>query len=123
MTDLINLPEVPVPPGVFWADFLATLKDYPMQRLSVAIKHLPLPAAFREAATAIRALIRERRKTKEPYADLLAFLYTLAAQHSLLLDTPYIDGIGPGFNVAESISHDCWAALPMPYEDTGHSKL
>jgi hypothetical protein len=109
--------------GVFWADHIRTLKHDPHSRLAIAREYLPLPAAFREAAIALRALIRARRKSGENAEGLLADLYRLAAQNSLLLDTPYIEGIGPGFNVAESIRRETWERLDMPYRSIGYGKL
>ncbi|MGE0434029.1 MAG: hypothetical protein AB7S36_17370 [Planctomycetota bacterium] len=46
----------------FWADAIRKLKDKPQERLAMALRHLPLPAAFREAAVALRALIRAKQK-------------------------------------------------------------
>ena len=57
-------PKAGVPPGVFWADYIKTLKDDPERRLAVARAYLPLPAAFRHAAVALRALIRRRQSDK-----------------------------------------------------------
>ena len=48
--------------GEFWADHIRKLKGEPEKRLALAIENLPLPASFREAAIATRALIR----LKEP---------------------------------------------------------
>ena len=51
--------------GDFWADRIKQYRAEPLKRLSFALKQLPLPAAFREAAIATRALIREKRKEKK----------------------------------------------------------
>ena len=59
---LSELHSSAVPKGVFWADYIKTLRDDPEGRLVVARDYLPLPAAFREAAVALRALIRGKRK-------------------------------------------------------------
>ena len=53
--------------GEFWADRIKKLRGEPVERLELAIENLPLPASFREAAIATRALIREKRKAKESY--------------------------------------------------------
>jgi hypothetical protein len=37
--------SVKVPPGVFWADYIKTLKDDPQARLGVAEEYQSLPAA------------------------------------------------------------------------------
>lgn len=123
ISEALGLPDVAVPAGVFWADHLATVKDQPAVRLALALQYLPLPAAFVEAATALRAMIRAQRKAGEPLGDLLAVLYDLAARSSLLLDTPFIEGIGPGYNVADSISREAWQSLPMPYRELGYENL
>ena len=112
-----------VPPGVFWADHIKTLKDNPEARLTVAQDYQPLPAAFREAAIALRALIRERRKSKREYKDFLLGLYRTAATENFLLGTPYLEGIGPGFNIAADIPRDVWQQLELPYEEIGYEKL
>ena len=61
--------------GEFWADRIKKLKGEPVKRLSLALENLPLPASFREAAIATRALIREKRKQKFDYDEELALLY------------------------------------------------
>ena len=87
---------------VFWADKIKKFRGEPTKRLKMALKNLPLPAAFREAAVATRALIREKRKQKKEYRDELALLYWLAAIDSFSI--PYSTYLQqPGYNVIESI--------------------
>lgn len=74
--------------GEFWSEGIARLKDDPAARLAMALRHLPLPAAFREASIALRAMIRAKRKAKLPYDDELRQLHRLAAIGSL---APYDD--------------------------------
>ena len=74
--------------GEFWADGIARLKDDPVARLAMALRHLPLPGAFREASVALRAMIRARRKSKLPFEEELNQLHRLAAMASL---APYDD--------------------------------
>ena len=113
-----------VPPGVFWADYIKTLKDSPEERLEIALNYLPLPAAFREAAVALRAQIRERRKQGAEYGELLTGLYTLAAWHSFLHATPSEESIAaPSWNVAEIIPEEVWRGLDLPYAELGHKEL
>jgi hypothetical protein len=69
--------------GVFWADAIKEMRDDPEKRLSFAKRHLPLPAAFREAAIALRSIIRTRRKSKSPVESQLSELHFLAAIASL----------------------------------------
>lgn len=119
-----HLDPITVPHSVFWADFIKTRRNRPNDRLAIARQHFPLPAAFREAAIALRALIRARRKAGEPFEDILEEFYRTAAQSDLLLHTPYLGSlIGPGFNVAQSIPRGMWEALEMPYPAIGHEEL
>lgn len=112
-----------VPEGVFWADHIRTLRESPPARLVCALEHLPLPAAYREAAIALRALIRNKRKQADDWESELATLYNLAAEASFMLDTPYIEGIGPGYNVACSISIETRASLTYPYSEVGYKNV
>ena len=78
----------------FWADAIKDTYDDPGRRLEMAKRNLPLPAAFREAAIALRAIIRDKRKLGEPFQGELLELHQLAAVASLApydpLDiTPY----------------------------------
>ena len=58
--------------GQFWAERINTLKHLPIERLKLALENLPLPAAFRKAAVATRAIIRAKRKVDEQYDQELA---------------------------------------------------
>ena len=78
----------------FWAEAIKDTYDDPARRLAMAKRNLPLPAAFREAATALRAIIRTKRKVNSPFEAELAELHRLGAIASLApydpLDiTPY----------------------------------
>lgn len=80
----------------FWADAIKDTYDDPARRLAMAKRNLPLPAAFREAAIALRAIIRVKRKTGAPSEAELTELHRLAAIASLApydpLDiTPFTD--------------------------------
>jgi hypothetical protein len=113
-----------VPPGVFWADYIKKLKDKPEERLEVALNYLPLPAAFREAAVALRAQIRERRKQGAEYGELLSGLHTLAAWDSFLHATPHVEAnAAPAWNVVEIIPEEVWRGLDLPYSEIGHREL
>lgn len=108
--------------GVFWADQIKDLRGDPATRLQLALGNLPLPAAFREAAIATRALIREKRRSQADYSDLLALLYWLAAVDSFRLDyAPRLQE--PGFNVAESMPGQVLKSLPYAYGDLGYRHL
>lgn len=57
--------------GAFWADYIKTLRDDPAARLEIARQYQPLPAAFEEAAIALRAMIHDRREQRADFKDLL----------------------------------------------------
>ena len=112
-----------VPAGVYWINDVESLEGDPAERLALARRYLPLPAAFREAATALRALILSSSMRPVDGTDLLAQLYVTAAQESFLLATPYVPGVGPRYNVAASIPRDVWQRLSMPYAAIGYRHL
>lgn len=106
----------------FWADQIKEYKDKPEKRLSLALNNLPLPAAFKEATIATRAMIRAKRKVNEKYEDELTLLYWLAAIRSFMLDyAPRLEE--PGFNVVESIPGQKLHSLPYDYYHLGYKKL
>jgi hypothetical protein len=67
----------------FWADAIKETREDPYTRLAMAKRYLPLPAAFREAAIALRAIIRAKRKAGQPVDSELSELHRLAAIESL----------------------------------------
>ena len=108
--------------GSFWADRIKQYRDEPGKRLQMAMEHLPLPAAFREAAVATRAIIRAKRKARENYEAELGMLYWLAAIASFML--PYAERLKePGFNVIESIPGKRLRSLPINYGNLGYEQL
>ena len=108
--------------GTFWADRITKLRDQPIERLQLAIENLPLPGAFREAAIAMRTLIRSRLKRKENYLDELILLYWVAAIESFAI--PYSNFMNqPGFNVMESIPGSVIKSLPFTYQELGYKQL
>lgn len=108
--------------GEFWADRIKALRGEPAKRLRLAIDNLPLPAAFREAAVATRALIREKRKLKGSFEDELTLLYWLAAVNSFSI--PYSEVLRePGYNVMELIPGKTIKALPFTYRELGYTQL
>lgn len=110
--------------GQFWADRIKQLRDQPEARLQLAVEHLPLPGAFREAAIALRALIRGRRKAKRGCEDLLKRLYELAAVESFFYATPYSREINlPAHNIAETVRRDEWQLIAYDYPTLGYRKL
>ena len=108
--------------GQFWADRIKNYKDDPAKRLALALENLPLPAAFREAAVAVRTLIRAKRKAKAPFDEELALLYWLAALRSFMLDyAPRLRE--PGFNVVEAIPGQRLRSLRYKYSELGYRDL
>jgi hypothetical protein len=110
-----------LPDGPFWYDRAKQLRSDPRARLDLALTNLPLPAAYREAGIALRALIREHKKrTGTANCPELEQHYRLDAEAQLLLSEPYLEGIGPGHNVAELIPRDLLEALSYPYQELGY---
>lgn len=108
--------------GLFWADRIKELRDEPTQRLQLALQNLPLPAAFREAIIAVRALVREKLSKNSKFADEVALLYWLAAVESFGL--PYSEFLcQPGFNVLESVPGSVIKSLPFSYQELGYKQL
>jgi hypothetical protein len=108
--------------GEFWADQVRRAKDDSRQRLQIALKMLPLPAAFREAAVAVRTMIREARKDRRSTGRQLELLYWLAAVASF--SVPYAArSRQPGVNVMEVGSGAEIAALPFTYDALGYERL
>ena len=108
--------------GTFWADEIKALHDEPRARFELAINNLPLPAAFREAAIAVRAVIRAKRKAKTDYSAELACLYWLAARASFGM--PYSAKLQmPGFSVLQTIPGSVLSALAFDYKALGYECL
>lgn len=108
--------------GEFWADRIKKYKGEPAKRLKLALENMPLPASFREGVIATRALIREKRKAKEPYDDQLQLLYWLAAIDSFSI--PSSEKLGePGYNVIESIPGEKLKSLPFTFKQLGYKAL
>lgn len=106
----------------FWADEIKQFKDNPLQRLNIALKNLPLPAAFREGAIALRAIIRDKRKNKESYDKELSQLYHLAVVRSFML--MYAEKAEcPGPNIMESIPGGLIWSLTYSYNEIGYNEL
>lgn len=108
--------------GEFWADRIKQYRTDARARLELALQSLPLPGAFREAAIALRAIIRTKRKNKQTYEEELAFLYWLAAIESF--SVPYSEKLRePGFNITESVPGAVLQNLPFEYRFLGYEYL
>jgi hypothetical protein len=104
----------------FWADEIQLLKHDPTARLSLALEYRPYPAAYREAAIALRALIRDARKNGNDAEDLLRQLHRLGMEHAFLHDREYDEEIGPTHNIAVRIPQRELDELSFPYESFGY---
>lgn len=108
--------------GRFWADRIKDLRNQPIERLRLALENFPLPGAFREAAVAVRALIKDKKKTGASFSEELACLYWLAAIESFSM--VYSERLTePGFNVLQSIPGQVVIGLPFSYRTLGYERL
>nr|WP_236774932.1 hypothetical protein [Agrobacterium tumefaciens] len=98
--------------GEFWYDALNRIKDDPDQRYAMARRHLPLPAAWREMAVALRMKIRKARKEKTGYEAELRELHHLAAMDSYA-----------GYGYIQRVPYARLAALDLSYERVGCDHL
>lgn len=98
--------------GEFWSHALDRMKDDPDQRYAMARRHLPLPAAWREMALALRMKIRQARKEKTGYEDLLRELHHLAAMSSYA-----------GYSHIQRVPYARIAALDLSYNTVGTERL
>lgn len=108
--------------GMFWADKITALRTEPQRQLQLAIENLPLPGAFREAALAVRSLIRAKKSAKAEYRDELTLLYWLAAINSF--SVPYSKVLNePGYNVMQAVPGQAIKKLRFTYRELGHEHL
>lgn len=106
----------------FWADAISRLKGDPDERLNMAMRHLPLPAAFREAAISLRAIIRRNRKHKTDCEPALQELYRLAAIWSFYI--PYAPRLQqPGYNVLARVPFSEFESMSLTWGTLGYEKL
>jgi len=108
--------------GQFWTEKIKEYRNDYIIRLTIAINKLPLPAAFRESVLSLRAIIRQKRKLKEPIDCELKLLYWLAAIDSFSIPYSYFLR-QPGYNVIESIPGKIIKSLPFSYNNLGYNKL
>jgi hypothetical protein len=116
--------RVSVAAGRFWANEIRDVRDQPVERLRIALDNLPLPAAFREAAIALRQIIRDRRKAGEANDEELKFLYSLAAVESFVSETKYLEDLGePAWNTIEMMAAEDWQSLTFEWRTLGCNEL
>ena len=95
-----------------------TKQDYE-EKLKSALSEIPLPAAYREAAVALRGLRRTDSENSERY---IKQLYDLAVKNSLSID--YSDFCEyPGYNILETIPEAVISSLEYTYNEMGYEKL
>jgi hypothetical protein len=93
-------------------------------RLNSALAALPLPAAFQQAAIALRVRIRAKRKEGASYDSDLMALYGLAALHNFLRPDEYSTEIeAPSFNIAELVPQSKYGMFIMEYQKLGYNFL
>lgn len=91
------------------------VRDDPETRYELGIQYLPLPAAFREAAKGLRAMVRERKREDTPFEQPLRQLYRLACVHNLVGQVGILSNrrLPPGV----------WKDEEFPYQEIGYEKL
>ena len=104
---------------VFPSDKAKRFQELPRKRFEFAIRYLPLPAAFREAAKGLRQIVREDRKVGEDYGAVLHELYRLACLRNLIFDLLSESGYSWG----EAIPTDLWLAHSFDYKRIGYEGL
>lgn len=106
----------------FWADKVKRLKKEGMNEevLRICRKKIPFPAAFREIGIALRKLIREKRKQKQDYDDLLTELY-----HNAVFDGFFGVTAAQVFNdrKASSIAKRYMPKIDCSYDQIGYEKV
>ncbi len=108
--------------GTFWSEQIKAFRKHPDDRLALALDNLPMPAAFSEAAKALRSMIRAKRKAGEDHKKELGLLYWLASIRSLMI--PYAERAKlPGAVVMEMIPGSVVRSLPFKYGELGHEEL
>lgn len=110
------------PSGEFWADRIKKFRDKPVERLELAKDNLPTPAAYREAAIALRALIRKADEGSDKRDALLRELYELACEHGFFYETREVAGY-PAFNLTEIIPDTQFSQISRDYQQIGFRAL
>ena len=93
------------------------------ERLQYWRKQLPVPAAFQNIAICLRKFIRERRKLKQDYGDLLTDLYQNAVHEDFFIATPCLDLVAINETVLHSITKSIMREIDCLYEKIGYENL
>lgn len=103
-----------------WTDAIKGLP--PEQRLALALDHLPLPAAFNEAAISLRALIGIHMEEQRDPTASLKLLYWISAVASFMPERAAKAQV-PGFNVVITIPGTRLFGLKADWSSLGYEKL
>jgi hypothetical protein len=107
-----------------WVEQIRQLREDPDERYRLACRHLPLKLAFREAAVALRALIREAGKDEQAVEVHLRALYRLAAIHALVYARiEDQDDRGDGADASLGNRWESIAQVEVPYDQVGSASL
>lgn len=110
------------PDGEFWYETLQREKNDPARRYEIARRHLPLPAAWREMAIALRAMIRQARKDGANWDHHASELHRLAGIWSFGDPAP-TGRAGAGYGVIEMTPYATLAALDLAWDRIGCDEL
>lgn len=108
-------------PFIFPSDRAKVLRGSPDRWYQLAKEYLPMPAAFREGAKALRAQIRTARKEGEDLEPYLTELFRLACLHSLLngeKGSRHWRGL-----YSEPLPPELWDDFSPSYGEVGHEHL
>lgn len=105
-----------------WSNYIKKHREDPSQRYQVAQKFLPWPLGFKESVLALRAIIRDKKKTDVDYESDLLSLYHLAAWESFCpKQCESIDE--PAFKIFDQIPGGVVADLEVDYQQLGYEQL
>lgn len=106
----------------FWYDTLQREKADPTRRYEIARRHLPLPAAWREMAIALRAMIKDSRKAERDFQPELRELHQLAGIWSFSDPAPS-GRAGSAYRIMELTPYARLAALDLSWDRIGCDEL
>ena len=107
-----------------WSDRVKAVRDNPEARFRFACGHLPQKQAFREAAVALRGLIRAHCEDRDSVERYLALLYRFAALQSLVYARSTDHGEEAGSGDGSLLERwDRMAGVVVPYDEVGCEAL
>lgn len=89
--------------------------------IAIYRENFPLPYAFRNAAVAIRKHIREKRKNKDDYENLLETLYNIAVCENFFNSIKCFDVID--IDLCSFTAQPFIGQIAYPYHQIGYEKL